>query len=279
VSDLLWPELVFHVLAHLEETAHLPSSLFDRAYVAMAEAQLGPASTRALGKDLMALSAQLTNHERLSQVQLLARLHPNMASAVRTVRFDLSSLPADGNTDLRVRDQLLRHCTLEAELLRCAALLEADSFLCWPLPHLETVSAEIEREVQNFLPISPWLSSLRVRPLRVLGHRGRAFGDEIWVGIPTPAAEPSLAHVLCQAAHEATVVEVDARSHANHRTFSERELEQIAVALFARRASSSSLAGYHRDWLSRWSPEVQAWAQARGLSTPCLAFLNWMQPA
>ncbi|MGE5788965.1 MAG: hypothetical protein ACM3ZE_30530 [Myxococcales bacterium] len=278
MSDMIWPELVFHVLAHLEDTAHLPSSLFDRAYVEMAKAQLGPVSGRALGKDLMVLSAQLTSHERLSRVQLIARLHPDLASAVRTARFDLSSLHGDGNTDLRVRDQLIRHCALEAELLRCAALLEADHFLRWPLPDLDAVARELEREIQHFLPVAPWLRSMRVRPLRVLGPRGRAFGDEIWVGIPNLTSHPSMAHVLCQAAHEATVVEVDARSHANQRTFSEREVEQIAVALFARRASNSNLAVSHRDWLSRWSPEVQTWAAARGLSDPCLAFLNWMEP-
>lgn len=278
MNDLVWPELVFHVLAHLEDTAHLPSSLFSQAYVDLAKAQLGPTSSRALGKDLMVLSSQLTKHEQLSRVQLIARLHPSLASAVRTARFDLASLHADGNADLGIRDQLIRHCAIEAELLRCAALLEAEAFLRWPLPNLQAAAAAIEGQLPLFLAVAPWLRGLRVRPLRVLGLRGRVFGDEIWVGIPNPSAEPSLNHVLCQAGHEATVVEVGARSHANQRDFTERETEQIAVALFARRASKSSIAPYHQEWLSHWTPEVQAWAQATGLSAACLAFVDWMQP-
>jgi hypothetical protein len=287
VNDLVWPELVLHVLAHLECTAHLPSSLYDPHYVVQARRQLGPPEARALDRDLAILAEMLDTHERLSQVQQLVLLHQSLESALEASTLELASLGARSGADLQLRDRLLRDCPVAAELLRCAALLEAETFVQWPLPERDPIQSQLDRAMPDFWSVAPWLRRVRVRPLRVLGYRGRAFPDEIWVGIPArdmspalvhdsphEAKRPSLAHVSCQAAHEATVLEVAQRATADHVNISEREVEQVAVALLSRRAQSSKLASIHVEWLQTWAPEVQAWASGEGLSA---ALVEWLQ--
>lgn len=274
MNDLVWPELVLHVLAHLEATAHLPSSLYDPDYVQAARLQLGPIESRALGQDLTALAPQLVNHELLSQVQLLVRLHPSLASAQGAAAFELCELDDPNESDLGIRDLLLAHCALPAELLRCATLLEAEAFLRWPLPELATIQARLDQGLPAFWSLAPRLRHSRVRPLRVLGYRGRVFSDEIWVGIPNANQGPSLAHVLCQAAHEATVLEVAERARFDRVRLTEREVEHVALALLARRARDGALAFEHGEWLRTLTPKAGEWAS--GAELP-LGLQGWLE--
>lgn len=276
MNDVLWPELVLHVLAHIESTAHLPSSLYDRHYVEESRRHLGPPDTRALGQDLVALAAVLDSHERLSQVQRLVRLHPSLECALDASRLDLASLGSSSGVDLQLQDQLLRDCAVAAELLRCAALLEAETFLRWPLPAMEPIQSQLDRAMPDVWFVAPWLRRVRVRPLRVLGHRGRAFIDEIWVGIPNQDTGPSLAHVSCQAAHEATVLEVAERAQLDRISLSEREVEQVAVALLSRRAQPSRFSSVHAEWLRSWTPEIQAWARGDQLGQALGEWLHYL---
>ncbi|MBW2459905.1 MAG: hypothetical protein JRI68_35775, partial [Deltaproteobacteria bacterium] len=69
-----WPDLVFHVLAHVADTAHLPASVFDPTYVQYAEGHLGPAAQRPLAEDAAVLGRVLPTHEELARAQLLAWL-------------------------------------------------------------------------------------------------------------------------------------------------------------------------------------------------------------
>lgn len=266
-ADLLWAELVLHVLAHLESTAVLPSSLFDAAYLRTAREHLGPAEERDLGRELAPLAELFTNQSALCAVQLVARLHPSLSAALRVARQDLAALDDANATNLGVRTELLTTGAVAAELLRCAALLEADTFLHWPLPDTAILQSRVAAAMPALWPVAPKLRTTRVELLRTLGHRGRAWPDAIWVGIPQDGGEPSLNHVLWQAAHEAVVLEVAERSRAVGAQLSERGVEQCAVALLARRAEASALSEAHAAWLSRMAPEVRSWAAAESLSS------------
>lgn len=274
MNDLDWAELVLHVLAHLAATAHLPSSVHDPSYVEASRRQLGPVQARALGQDLVVLGSRLVAHEVLSQVQLLTRLHPSLDCALRASSLELHALTDSASADLTIRDQLLSTCAIPAELLRCAALLEAEVFARWPLPDLELVQQRIEGSIADFWLIAPRLRRSRVRPLRVLGYRGRGFHDEIWIGIPDQDRGPSLVHVLCQAAHEATVLEVGERALHDQVSLTEREVEHVAVALLARRARGSPLLSVHREWLRLWDPETASWASGDELPG---ALRGWLE--
>lgn len=264
--DLTWPELVLHVLAHLESTAHLPSTLYSEAYVHAARERLGPASQRALDTDIEPLSSQLATHDELSRVQLLALLHPTLDAAQRLAHLDLASLPSDANTDVAIRDTLVAQCRVPAELLRCAVLLEADAFLCWPRPDLTVPERTLAARLRAFYQVAPRLERLAVRMLRVLELRGRLWPEMICVGIPSEKGQPSWNHVLWQAAHEATVSEVAERALRERRLVFEREMEHFAVALLARRAARSTTASGHEHWLARLAPHAAKWADAESLS-------------
>jgi hypothetical protein len=123
-------------------------------------------------------------------------------------------------------------------------------------------------------PVAPRLRSLPVRMLRVLGMRGRLWRDMICVGIPLESGEPTLEHVLWQAAHEATVCEIAERAAREQRPLPEREVEQFSVALLARRARRSAAVTGHGRWLGRMAPEVAAWTDPRGLSDEGR---NWLE--
>src|SRR5512145_905009 len=193
---LSWAELVLHVLAHLETTAHLASSLYDPGYVALARRHLGDPAARALGEDLEALSTHLVSHEGLIAIQPLLLLHPSLQAGLHGSRRSLAELDDDSGTNRAARDALLEQAPVEAELLRCAALLEAETFVRWPLPDLTAVSRRIRDALPAFGWVAPRIRRLPIRTLRALGMRGRAWPDEIWVGIPVESGEPSLEHVL-----------------------------------------------------------------------------------
>jgi hypothetical protein len=264
--DLAWAELVLHVLAHLDSTSELPSSLHSEEYSRAAAQHLGPVSKRAIAEDIGLLSSQLTTHEQLIPLQLVARLHPSLAAARRTQHLELTALVADGDSDLTIRDYLLTECPVPAELLRCAALLEAPHFANWPLPDLTTRQQKLERVLPVFWVVAPWLRYLQVCMLRVLGLRGRAWPDAIWIGIPDNGQRPSWGHVLWQACHEATVLEVADRAYRNQSELGERSVERLAVALLSRRAANARLRSGHTSWLSRVSLPAREWAEEISLS-------------
>jgi hypothetical protein len=78
-----------------------------------------------------------------------------------------------------------------------------------------------------------------------LYQRGRAWGDELWVGHPAAEVAPSVEHAAWQAAHEATVVEV-ARELED---LSERDVEGEAVVRLTRRAAEAGEGAGHAAWL------------------------------
>ncbi len=266
-------ELVLHVLSHLESTAALPSTLFDPAYVAAAREHLGCPERRALGTDLRVLSACLTDHVTLSAVQLVARLHPSLEAAKAAARYELAELPGDG-ADLQVRDALLATCAGAAELVRGAALLEAEPFMAWPLPEPSATMQQLAAGLKEFSAAAPLLKTLPVELFRALGSRGRAWPDAIWIGFPSDAEESSHSHVLTQAAHEATVLEVRARANEWGYPLGERAIEQVSVALLARRLRGAPARHHHERWLARMAPEIRAWTSGAGLSPESSRYLD-----
>jgi hypothetical protein len=252
---------VLHILAHLETTAHLPSSLYDPGYVALARRHLGDPAERALGADIEALSTHLVSHEGLIAIQPLLRLHPSLAAGLRGSQRSLLELDDDPGTNRAVRDALVEKAPLCAELLRCAALLEAETFVRWPLPDLTDVARRIRDALPAFWGVSPQLRCLPIRTFLALGMRGRAWPDEIWVGIPVESGEPSLEHVLWQAAHEATVLEVAQRT-----PLGERHIERLAVALMSQRATRSNMRPSYEQWLRNFDATVRDWANGTALS-------------
>src|SRR5690242_9125689 len=94
-----WADLVFHVLAHVEETEALPSSVSDAAYRAFVESHLGPASERALSGDARVLGEALRDHGELSRVQALAAVFRDPEHAARVRGRDLATLMAEDLVD------------------------------------------------------------------------------------------------------------------------------------------------------------------------------------
>ncbi len=264
--ELTWPELVLHVLAHLEATAELPSSVYSECYVRAARQRLGPVSERELGRDLALLVAQLNRHAELAQVQLLTRLHPTLADARNNAHRELCSLGDASNTNLEIRDTLLATVPIQAELLRCSALLEAEIFERWPLPDQDAFRRALQAPLSGLWSVAPQLRCLSVYGLRVLGRRGRAFPDGIWVGIPDEPEGPSVNHVTWQAAHEATVLEVSVRARTERWQLGERQVEHLAVVLMERRARAQGMTEGHGAWLSAMQPGARAWADAAALT-------------
>ena len=233
-----WAELVFHVLAHVRGTAHLPASVYDETYVSFVESHVGPAATRTLAEDAAALTAALPNHETLARGQLVARLFDSIESAMSHAATDLEDLGGAATT--------LRLVARGAELLRCAALLEADTFATLPAATRDLVELNAALEVTQ--RVSPTLADHKLMLLRPLRLRGRLFHDEIWLGAPDAVLGPSAEHVAWQAAHEASVGEV---ACAAHRT-AERGIEHIALVLMTERAADAGLADAHAHWLAHF---------------------------
>ena len=77
--------------------------------------------------------------------------------------------------------------------------------------------------------------------------RGRVYGREIWVGEPgNEPHNPTLEHVMWQAAHEAAAVELG--EHAPDLPFP--AIEHGSVVLLAVRSERAGRAADHARWLS-----------------------------
>lgn len=238
-----WLALVFHVLAHLD-AATLPASVHRPEYIRYVETQLGPASNRALGQDLAVLRPLLGSHARYAQLQLLAWLYTNVESALADADRDLSELDVTPAT--RALLTTLQALSPAAELLRCAALLEAPHFA--QLQPLAFDPEPLQIELQQALRAAPWLRGYPVRRVDSLTRHGRVYGRQIWVGTPHRAVAVAADHVAWQAAHEATVSEV--RSKQPQRP--EREVEGEAIALLQSHAARAGLQPAYTRWLNAW---------------------------
>jgi hypothetical protein len=240
-----WPELLMHVLAHVRGTQALASSVYDARYVAWAEQELGPAGERALGEDAAALALALPDHESLSRVQLLAWLFDDVEQAQSSATRDLVALTSADVTRAALLEPL-GELGAAAEVLRCAALLEAEfhGLLMPPFVGSDLVDRLIELSAA-----SPRLAASEIMSLRALRLRGRVHGSEIWVGAPGDDLDVDVEHVGWQAAHEATVAELSARSSEG---CGKRDAEHAAVVLLAERASAAGLAERHARWLAHF---------------------------
>jgi hypothetical protein len=248
-EPLDWAEVVLHVLAHLPETVHLPSSLYSPAYVEAACRALGAPGTRHLGDDIPLLARCLTSHGPLAAIQVLTRLHPNLEEATKLASLSLRELQGRSELDARWLRPLLDELLVPAELLRCAALLEAPNWRTWPLPSWDELAHEVAGRLPRLFCVAPVLEQTTIRFLRALGGRGRAWEEEIWIGAPEAHDEPALALTLWQAAHEAVVLETVGRARAESLGLGEREVEELSVFVLAERAKRHGLSEQHQRWL------------------------------
>ena len=247
-----WGQLVFHVLAHVRPVPEVPSSLYDERYVRAAEAELGPAEQRQLGRDLVDLSRVASDHARYARMQALAFLFDEVDRAQASAQAELHSLSEHEVARSQLLPLLMRD-EAWVELLRCAALLEARHYARLDPVVLER--AALERCLVERLQVAPRLSSLRVRCLPALGLRGRAVAAEVWIGVPAgsrsvgPTIDP--AHLGWQAAHEATVLEVaDVADPGSG--LGEREVEGVALCVLAARSQAAGVIPGYRSWSARW---------------------------
>ncbi|MBI4699710.1 MAG: hypothetical protein HY744_00860 [Deltaproteobacteria bacterium] len=241
-----WPDLVFHVLAHVEATAALPASLFDPFYVRFAARHLGPAAGRQLGEDAAVLGRVLVTHELLARAQLLAWLFAGGEQAGACAERDLAQLRPDEVADPSLLAPLAA-AGPAVELLRCAAELERDAH--GRLPPAELDPGPFAQALERTAAVAPLLADCGVMPLRALRLRGRVRGREIWVGLPSDEPGPELDHVVWQACHEATVLELGEQAGASGERLGARAVEHAAVVLLAARARDAGREHEHARWL------------------------------
>jgi len=241
-----WPDLVFHVLAHVARSAHLPASIYDPIYVGFVEQRLGPARERPLGEDAVVLGRVIRSHEALARVQLLAWLFDSVEQASACARRDLGAL---GSSDV-AEPALLAPLALEGppvEILRCAAELERAAYERLPAAPVEHDS--LAQALRDAAGLAPGLRGAEIMALRALRLRGRVRGSSIWVGVPCADPGPDLGHVLWQAKHEATVREIGLTLAASGAQLAERSVEAVAVVLLAQRAVEAGRGAEHACWL------------------------------
>jgi hypothetical protein len=265
-----WPEVVFHVLAHVSASASLPSSLFDPTYVAWSAQALGPVTERPLAEDADVLGQALSSHESLGRAQLLAWLYDDADRACALADRDLTELD---DRDV-LRPELLptlRELGAPVEVLRIAAALEWPGLAARPPP---PVPHALITALGAVADLAPALARVEVVPLRSLRLRGRVLGDCIFVGLPGSELSLDADHVAWQAAHEATVLEVSVAEASQAHPLAERAVERVALALLAERARHAGLATGHETWLAhlagppstdptRLAPNEQAAYEAR----------------
>jgi hypothetical protein len=237
-----WTEAVFHVLAHVD-VGPVAASCHDPGYVGGVAARLGSAGARTLGEDARVLAAALASHERLARAQLLAWLWRDETEAGAATASDLRDLDASDVADPAALE-VVQALGAPAEVLRASAELELPG-----LRALGPVDAgpALDEALAAVAAAAPWLDRMEIAMVRALPRRGRARSPSILVGAPgTAGAE--LAHAAWQAAHEATVVEVERSLSQDARTF--EAVERAALGLLRERAARAGLAGPHGRWLA-----------------------------
>ncbi|HET9956086.1 MAG TPA: hypothetical protein VFQ61_16380 [Polyangiaceae bacterium] len=258
IGTLSWPdisarrpfaELTFHVLAHVPNPT--PGSLYDPAYIARVATWLGAASDRTLGEDVRLLVEGTRDFAGYARIQNLAWLFATPEQAQKVAAVDITAL-----TPTQVEDPsaLAALCAPAwqglkntIELLRCAITLESAVFQ--RLPSWNWSRDALRDWLRRVRSAAPSLDQFRISTLRSLGWRGRVRGREIWIGEPFESG-PSVAHLAFQAAHEASVAEL------NDLDCSERERESAALVLFAQRARAAGLAQEHAKWLQHFGGTI-----------------------
>lgn len=247
-----WADLVFHVLAHVRASRHLRASVFDATYVRFAEHHLGAAAARRLAQDADVLGRCLPDDGTLANAQGLAWLFDSFEQAERSVARDLATL-APGDVTDSTRLASMASAGPAVEVLRLACHLEGEHHT--RLPRVEIDDSALRRELSAVRSAAPGLDECRVVVVRALRLRGRVRGDEIWIGAPDPALNCPLAHVVWQAAHEATVRDV-VRSVAGMEAPTTDAMEHAALVLLRERAASANLATEHSRWLANLHPDA-----------------------
>jgi hypothetical protein len=249
-----YADLVFHVLAHFDRTAGLPSSLYDPAYITLCRRELGPSEGRQLGAEIELLQPLLTSHAALIAVQRLAWLHESIEESAGCESRSLSELTPRDVTRPALLAALQREPSEALELLRRAVALERPEHARLPPAALAAnAQGELLRTVNELCSIAPRLSRARIVYVRSLGRRGRVWGDEIWLGVPGSENGPTPELAAWQAAHEATVVEVQEVAEQVAPGTHELQLESVALQLLAARAVSAELSARHKAWFSSTS--------------------------
>lgn len=242
-------ELVFHVLAHVRDTAGLAPSVFDAAWVAFVERHAGSSAARTLAEDARVIGRTATTHRALAEVQLLAWLFEDASRMAACADRNLDALSAAEVDDPGLLPLLVASAhRVTIEVLRAAAELEAEVYAALPAPRhdaraLAAALARVER-------VSPELRRCVVETVRPLRLRGRVRGARIWVGLPCDEQGPTAEHVAWQAAHEATVAEVHARAREAELPVTHAPIEHAALVLLAERAARRSQGAAHTRWLA-----------------------------
>jgi len=247
--DTSWSDLVFHVLAHVDLNQAAPS-LFAGRYVAWVGSQPARAGERTLEQDAAALARVLAAPEAAIGVQLLAVLFANAEQARAVAERELAELTAADVAAPAALRELEPVLLPAAELLRCAALLEAP----WhaDLPEARTDRSELAVQLARVATCAPRLAGADVVSCRALTRHGRVFGERLYVGLPDPALGVSVEQVALQAGHEASVLEVSSEARARGLHLGERAVEAVALVLFAQRCARAGLAQEHAAWGREW---------------------------
>lgn len=240
-AELRCAELFFHVFAHVSQTSALPASVSSRRYVAWCQGLLGEVATRTLGEDARLLAREFPTHAALATVQPLAKLHATLERLSGAGARSLAELSAADVDDPRALLHLQR-LGAAAELAFCALMLELPFFSTLPLP--PPIPGPFRDRVASLIAVAPGLKQARIGCIRSLHLRGRAWGDEIWVGHPGAEIAPSVEHAAWQAAHEATVTAV-ARERPS---LDERQVEAEAVERLTRSAAATGERAGHAEW-------------------------------
>lgn len=250
----IWPEAVFHVLAHVN--VPFASSCFDPVYVAWIREHLGPAVGRMLAEDADVLRRAASGHDVVARAQALAWVFDDESAVRAASDQDLASLdPASAGVKSAAALAVAKSAGPFAEVLRAAAELEMPLLRSAPWPAIDDDA--IARALAAVAPCAPRLArdATRIFLTRPLGVRGRIFHDAIFVGVPGLAC-PDAEHIAWQAAHEATVAEViEGAGHERDAAggpMSFVETERRAIGLLRSRAGRSGLGAAHARWLSRF---------------------------
>ncbi|MBI5534865.1 MAG: hypothetical protein HY898_19215 [Deltaproteobacteria bacterium] len=244
-----WADLVFHVLAHVPARRPVPASVHDPVYTAFVRDHLGPATDRHLGDDASALSALVSTHDALVAVQWLAWLFPSVEAAFGVAELEIAQLPAESTAEPKLIPRLLKH-RQAAELLWASVLLEAEWHARLPEVHLSL--PELDQALSSAAAVAPRLADCTVAFVRALRLHGRVRSHEIWVGAPLPALRLGIEHVVWQACHEATVLEVNEAAARTGIELGHGPSEHAAVVLLAERAKRHRQAAQHASWLAHF---------------------------
>ena len=244
------------MLAHVD-AGNLAASCHDAGWIAWAAAELGPATGRPLAEDARLLAQVLGSHDGLVAAHALAWTFADEAQVRAASERDLAQLGAGDVADPKAL-ALARVAGPAVEVLRAAAELELP-LLASLAPIRSSIferGAERNSLVDALVDVAsaaPALTTSRVELARPLPRRGRAWRGAILVGAPGIAGA-EVSHVAWQAAHEATVLEVErsaswlTQQGAHARSF--EAVERTALGLLRSRARRVGLADAHGRWLA-----------------------------